>query len=181
MDEAIRKTILTVAREIMLNEPLSPMLFLSKEGRVVAILPLALLALRFEKEQLFKNLSEKEKNRFVMRYAGSLVRERGIEFDSIYVVQEGWMLRADAFRSGEEFTKWLLEKRIQDHPEKVEVLTLSYSEGMGKHEVEAIPFFQTPEGPVVEQSISSKMLEVESILLDNFWDGYRGKGRRINF
>jgi len=174
MDEAIKKSILSAAREIMLNQPLCPMLFLSKKGGIVAIIPLVLFAEKLKKEGLLKNLSEREKNRLVLRYIGNLLRKGGIKFDSIYVVQEGWMLKADALRSKEEFLKCLEKGIIKDHPKKVEVLALLYSEGIGKHQAEAIPFFKTPDGPVFEEPISSKIFEVQSILLDNFWNGYGG-------
>jgi len=171
MSRAVKEIILKAAREIAVDQEVCPMLFLTWQGAVVDILPLATLQEGFREAGLLEGIEESNINRAVMYLTGKLLGKKRVKFDSFYHISEAWMLSFDT----EEKRRKL--PRPSEHPDRVEVLILNYSEGLGKHESVTVSLTRTPDGPVFGEEILAK--EVDSILLDSFWIGVKeGKEKR---
>jgi len=158
----VRKAILDTMKEELTDEgELLPMIFYIKDQEIVGATspPLAL------------------DKHVAMSLTGLLTKTIGFkfkkDFDSIVFAHSAWMVIAEGDK---ELERWFKEgKRVSEHPKKIEILLIVHSEGRGKHFSIAVPFYQTPDGPVFENPIESVGHRVESYLVDSFWKGYEAK------
>jgi len=167
--EQIKDDIVKTAKEIILDEgDIAPMVFFIREQRVVGVSPLGTVPVP-------ERVEEHMKTRVAMYLLGGLVRLQPppIEWDSVAFVSTAWMVKA---------MPWEPEPRppLSQHPRRTEVLILTYSRGEDDHDMEVIPFFRSPDGPVFEPPMEREE-KVDSVVMDSFWRGYEFKLPPIGF
>jgi len=158
--EEIKGTILKTARETILDEgDIAPTVFFVREQRVVGIGPLGTVPVP-------ERIEEHLKTRVAMYLLGGLMKLKPPpeEWDSVAFISTAWMVKPEP---GEPMPR----PPLAEHPRRVEVVILTYSRGQGDHNMEIIPFFRTPDGPVFEPPLE-KADKIESPVMDAFWSGY---------
>jgi len=159
----IKEPLLTKAKEIILEKgDVAPIVFFVKEQRVVGMAPV-------QTELVPERIEERFKPRAAMYILGLRVRiiPTPEPWDSICYIATMWTVKTVP---GEPPPK----PPLAEHPMRVEVLTITFSRGKGDHEMEAIPFYRSPDGPVFQEPLE-KVERVESRLLDAFWAGYQAE------
>jgi len=158
--EMVKQPVLQAAREIVLDlGDVSPVVFLVKEQRIVTMTPLGTVPVP-------ERIEENMKTRAAMYLYGGMVRVNPppVEWDSVAFIATAWAVKPEP---GEPMPKGPLAR----HPRRVEVLVFAYSRGPGDHDMEVIPFFRTPDGPVFEAPME-RGTNIESLVMDSFWAGY---------
>jgi len=161
--ESLKGPILDTARQIVLDEgDVAPMVFFIREQKGVGIAPLGTVPVP-------ERIEEHLKTRTAMYLLGAAVRVKPPpeKWDSVAFVAAAWMVKPEP---GEPMPK----PPLAEHPRRTEVLILTYSRGEGDHDMEAIPFFRSPDGPVFEPPLE-KAEKIESAVMDAFWAGYHFK------
>jgi len=167
--EQIKEKILDTAREIILDEgDVAPMVFLIKEQEVIGVAPLGTVPVP-------ERIEEHLKTRVAMYLLGGMMRIKPppAKWDSIAFVATAWIVEP---KPGEPEPK----PPLSEHPRRTEGLILTYSRGEGDHDMEAISFFRTPDGPVFQAALE-KAEKIESIVMDAFWAGYHLKAPPVGF
>jgi len=167
--ESLKEPILGTAREMILREgDIPPTVFLVREQEVVGMAPLGTVPVP---EQLERHM----KTRVGMYFLGGLLRLKPppVSWDSVAFISTAWMVSP----TPEEPVP---RPPLSEHPRRTEVLVLTYSRGQDDHDMEVIPFFRSPDGPVFEAPLE-KAEKVESVVMDSFWKGYELKPPPVGF
>ena len=161
----LRQSLLNRAKELILQDgDISPVVFFIRDQEIVGMAPAPT-------ELVPKEIEKPLRMRVALWTLGVMLRATPppAAWDSVILVSTGWTVKSAV---GDPVPKPPLAK----HPERVEALVAVHSCGHNNHNAELIPFSRTPDGPVFEESLG-KGEKVESLLLDAFWEGYKGKAK----